>query len=304
MMRIDRAMIKGLAREDMRTARPRVLLVSLVFVLLTSGIQEVISLVFPTGIDISKEELMTLMTRYADAPDQVLRYLAGRVQFPLAAIFLGILVALFITVVNFGYMRYCLNVSRGMEAGYGDLIGGFAYTGRVLGMQVMIFLFILLWTMAIVVPGTIIIVLLAAFLGDSGVGIFLMIALYLLMIVAVFAICLRYALADLALADDPELGAMGAIRRSKELMVGRCGEYVVLMLSFLGWELLLGLIAGAVTGVIGALHIPGTIATFVGAVVSLPMTVWLTSYVNLTCARFFLGAVEMAGGTPYSPETL
>ena len=102
---------------------------------------------------------------------------------------------------------------------------GFAYTGRVLGMNLLIWLYSVLWSLAVAVPGVIVIMVLAMIFGGSGLGILFVVAAYLAIMVAVIVLILRYAQADLALAENPELGALGAIRRSKELMIGRKGEY-------------------------------------------------------------------------------
>ena len=50
--------------------------------------------------------------------------------------------------------------------------------------------------------------------------------------------------AAFVLMDNPGMPAMEAIRRSKELMQGHKGEYFLLLLSFLGWDILCGFTAG------------------------------------------------------------
>ena len=40
------------------------------------------------------------------------------------------------------------------------------------------------------------------------------------------------------LADEPEIGVMEALRKSKQMMQGHKWEAFVLSLSFLGWEIL------------------------------------------------------------------
>jgi uncharacterized membrane protein len=55
---------------------------------------------------------------------------------------------------------------------------------------------------------------------------------------------LRYALVYFIANDDPELGVMGSIKRSVEMMVGRKGKLLMLGLSFIGWHILGALALG------------------------------------------------------------
>ncbi len=55
----------------------------------------------------------------------------------------------------------------------------------------------------------------------------------------------RYRMAELALMDAPEKGALAALRRSRQMMRGNCGAVIRLDLSF-WWYYLLELVIGAV----------------------------------------------------------
>ena len=62
--------------------------------------------------------------------------------------------------------------------------------------------------------------------------------------------------------DNPELNEFEVIRRSKEMMNGHKMDYLILCLSFIGWEIL-----GVFT--FGILY------------------VWLIPYMNVTIANFY-----------------
>ena len=125
-------------------------------------------------------------------------------------------------------------------------------------------------------------------------------AAYIAYFVALVVILLRYALVTFALADQPELGALGAIRRSKELMRGYKGSYVLLILSFLGWILLFLLIAlvivlpvtfgltfGMPTIFLEHYMLAEGIITVALLVGVLPLILWLEPYMQTTLAGFY-----------------
>ena len=93
-------------------------------------------------------------------------------------------------------------------------------------------------------------------------------------------------------------------------MRGRKGEYVVLGLSFFGWSLLsmviggiAGSIAGAVGGAMGIVVVSGDLLntvyasggwfiTLISSLAVLPFNMWLTSYMNVTYAHYYLAITE------------
>lgn len=60
----------------------------------------------------------------------------------------------------------------------------------------------------------------------------------LLFIIPGIIIALNYAMVYFVIADNPEIGVMDALRKSKEMMKGHRIEYIILNLSFFGWYLL------------------------------------------------------------------
>lgn len=119
--------------------------------------------------------------------------------------FFDILIMLIGGVLNAGFMLYCLRVRRGESVPYNSLFDAFPFAGKVVLLDVLF--------------GTLV-----------GLGLTLFIApgVYL---------AFAYALAHLHLVDEPELGAIEALRRSRREMAGRKGQLFRLALSY--WPLLL-----------------------------------------------------------------
>ncbi|WP_312280111.1 DUF975 family protein [Oscillibacter sp.] len=120
--------------------------------------------------------------------------------------FVSILTSLLGVVLQIGFILYCMDIRRGVRAGYLTLFDGFSFAGRVIGLAILQHVFIFLWSLLFVVPG----------------------------IVASY----RYRFAYLNLCENPELGCMDALELSKKQTVGYKGQLFMLDLSYLGWGLL------------------------------------------------------------------
>ena len=103
--------------------------------------------------------------------------------------------------------------------------------------------------------------MLPAFCTTFLTGLFVALWSILLMVPGIVKAC-AYSQAMYILADDPSIGAMEAIRRSKAMMQGHKMEYFKLVLSFFGWAIL-----GTFT--LGILYI------------------WLTPYMSATFANYY-----------------
>ena len=119
------------------------------------------------------------------------------------------------------------------------------------------------------------------------------------------------------LADFPDLGAAHALHRSVQLTRGWIMELFKLHLSFAGWYILsyglsvAGMLTGAlVTGgiTIAALLAPEGISllpaafgagipTLLGTLFSLPVTLYLTPYIEVTLAQFYDARMRLADNT-------
>ena len=72
---------------------------------------------------------------------------------------------------------------------------------------------------------------------------FLLIALYVFLWALLFIIpgiiaAISYSMTFFIMAEDPNIPATDAMRKSKEMMLGHKSEYFMLMLSFIGWGIL------------------------------------------------------------------
>ena len=124
----------------------------------------------------------------------------------------------FVTIVGFvvriflfnplqvGCYRFFKNNAENPPAKLGDIKEGFGSYGHTFATLFLKDLFLCLWTLLFIIPG----------------------------IIKAYS----YQLVPYIVKDNPELSAMQAIKRSKELMNGHKWEAFVLDLSFIGWYLL------------------------------------------------------------------
>lgn len=111
------------------------------------------------------------------------------------------------SILQYGFHVFCLKVAnRDSSMSYADLFSGVKYFFKVIGLSFVSGLFIVLWTLLLIVPG----------------------------IIATY----RYTQVFFILAENPEKGILQCIRESKEMMVGNKWEYFVLEMSFILWHLL------------------------------------------------------------------
>lgn len=84
-----------------------------------------------------------------------------------------------------------------------EVFGGFKDYSRALVAYLLILLYVLLWSLLLIIPGII--------------------------------AAISYSMTFFIMAENPEFPAADAMRRSKEMMLGHKSEYFMLMLSFIGW---------------------------------------------------------------------
>ncbi len=93
-----------------------------------------------------------------------------------------------------------------------------------------------------------------------GTGSTLLLIAMLLLFLTI-PIALRYVMANYVLAENPEVGALGALRESRCMMKGNKWRYFCLMLSFIGWNLLAALAFG-IGGIFLAPYVEQSITEF------------------------------------------
>ena len=134
-----------------------------------------------------------------------------------AALGIGSLLSTFVSVLTWlvgmvlsaGFVLYCMAIRRGERAEFLTLFDGFAFVGKVIGLNIVITVFIALWSMLFVIPG----------------------------IVAAY----RYRFALYNLYESPGIGIMEALDMSKRQTVGYKAQLFLLDLSYYGWAFLAAL---------------------------------------------------------------
>lgn len=146
---------------------------------------------------------------------------------------------------NYYFIRLVEHEDIGVRQG---LFGRLRILPKALWLHVRMYAQIFLWSLLLVVPGII--------------------------------AALRYSMAAYYLAEDPSLSAGEALRRSKEVMKekGRKPSYFMLLISFVGWSLLISIVQMLLISLVG------TVATLVA---SQFMSLALSTYVNASCAAFY-----------------
>lgn len=140
-------------------------------------------------------------------------FLAGAAKLPATlVVFVSVMVWLLSVVLLAGHALYHLGVRRGEEMGYSTLFDGFSFVGKVILLQLLISVFVTLWSLLFVIPG----------------------------IIAAY----RYRFALYNLCENPEIGVMEALSLSSRQTQGYKIDLFVLDLSFFGWALLSALTLG------------------------------------------------------------
>lgn len=272
MIQIDRKDLKRQAREAMGLTRPRFWVVCLLYLLLTTGVE-------------------SLIRQLSSYQGPVLE------QFSFFVFFCTILYNLYYLVIRFGYNLWSLWTWRRLNPGAGALIQGFSIPGRVIIMELLIFLRIFLWVVLLAMAFTLLVLAIPS-------PVFFILG-FALVYAAVLIATLRYAMAPYLLADHPDDGASAAVNRSVEMMQGRKWELFKLQFSFIGWYLLEFLLSGGVLIVFllqsGAFSaavdadsllfyrtVMNSVPAFVlSNLIALPLSLWVIPYTSVAQAGFY-----------------
>jgi uncharacterized membrane protein len=129
-----------------------------------------------------------------------------------------------------GVAIFSLAIARKESAKLKMIFYGFKYYVKTLGLYLLMMLFILLWMLLLIVPGII--------------------------------ASISYGLAFYLMADDPNIGVMEALNKSKKMMYGYKWKYFCLGLRFIGWILL------------------GILSLGIGFL-------WIMPYISISFAKFY-----------------
>ena len=133
-------------------------------------------------------------------------------SFVAAAVILAIVLYVLGSVISLGYARFNLDLIDGREPELNALFSDFYRFGTAFCARLLMSLYILLWSLLLIVPG-----IMAAY---------------------------SYAMTPYILTDHPDMTAGEAIARSKELMAGNRWRLFCLQFSFIGWIILAALTLG------------------------------------------------------------
>ena len=124
----------------------------------------------------------------------------------LLSTFISILSSLVSLVLFSGFALYCMAVRRGERAEFLTLFDGFSFVGKIIALNVIMYAFIMLWSMLFGIPG--------------------IIASY------------RYRFALFNLYENPGISVMEALNMSKRQTYGYKTQLLMLDLSYVGWTIL------------------------------------------------------------------
>ena len=217
-MGYNRPEAKALAKQAMRITYPHPMLVTLVYLLLTSVLTSLVSSLvtdpFTTfyyyvwdGVYGVEDLIRVLLT-----PRNVASFLV-----------IQLLITVYQWIMSFGYTSYVLRMARNEQPNYWNLLDGFRTIGRAFLVYLLIYIFTTLWSLLFLVPAFI--VMLVSALGGPML---MFLALLLVIAAAILSVIVtyRYRLAVYFLLDNPDMGALAAITESKRAMVGLEGRAV------------------------------------------------------------------------------
>ena len=206
-MPLDRAALKRRAKEIIKTSRPSVLTVALVVLVLSIIINTLSARIM--GLNISQNEMQAYMNHFMNGNYEGALSLVDKMKPSSAASLIDLLLTVANTVLQAGFIIFLLNTIRSSQPCFGNLLDGFGFFWKIILLNLLIAIFIMLWSLLLIFPG----------------------------IIAAY----RYSQALYILVDDPSKRPMQCLRESKAMMRGHKMELFRLNLSFLGWYLLASL---------------------------------------------------------------
>lgn len=161
----------------------------------------------------------------------------------LGALALSIVLLLIGPCIHWGLCRFRLALLDGQEPTVGMLFSGFKQVFfKALGLQILVTLVVFATLLAFVIVGAVVVAVVALALpgaSDTRIEIaFLAVLFGIGAMLAVMVISYRYSMSFYALVDNPNMGAVDAMRESRNMMKGNKWRLFCLQLSFIGWEFL------------------------------------------------------------------
>ncbi len=197
-------------------------------------------------------------------------------------VLLSILSFILTYVFGVGLKNYYLQLHRGQGAGFSLLFSRMHIFGKCLGQVLLIMIFIFLWCL-ILVPGIFLLSLMKIYNP-----VVILVLVFIMLIPAIVA-SYRYEMASYLLADNPDMGVMQSISKSKEIMYLHKGKLFCLYVSFLGLVVLSAVIAYVLNLLLPVL---GTVAGFFTSLI-------IQVNAHSATAAFYL---ELTGQTSHPDE--
>ena len=140
---MNRSQLKADAKAAMSMTSPHPVLVTIVYLIMISIVQAVLS---------SVSGVVTLIENQLSDPE-IAGIFALITLLPMFLISLA--VSLIISILQIGYIGYSLRVINRHPAAIGNLFGYFRFFLKIWGLHLVMNLFIFLWSMLFIIPGII-----------------------------------------------------------------------------------------------------------------------------------------------------
>lgn len=176
---------------------------------------------------------------------------------------------------TFGITLYFINMVRRNQVDYGQIFGGFSYFGRTLGLSVLLSLI----SLAFAIPFFVLF-----FIGMITLNLPLLI-LSILSLLLLLIPAIMFSMCYFLMVDNVQIGVVGAIGVSWNLMRGNGGKFFLLNLSFIGWFIVGGLILNVVISLFSIGGSPFLIA--VGGFIGQAGIFVVTAYVLAAQVQFY-----------------
>ena len=195
---LDRSTLKTTAKTRMRDPLFKLIVYTLFLMVATSVVNVIVQYQTPDTILTSGADVRYVLEHYFDN--------AGAIQISVVASAVMLVYNLFVSVIELGYKRVCLMVARDEEVAFSDLFDPFGYWLKAIAVHFLVGLVIALGTLCFVIPGII--------------------------------LTYSYSQVDFVLIDNPDIGVIEAMRKSRIMMRGYKMEFFVFELSYFLWLML------------------------------------------------------------------
>ncbi|WP_251859591.1 DUF975 family protein [Clostridium sp. Marseille-Q2269] len=153
--------------------------------------------------------------------------------------------------MTYGITKFFINLVRNKEHKIEIMFEGFKHFTGTFIVNIVLSIFSFLWSLLFVIPYIIILFIIiikqlstisiGSYNGSSdlnGYMVAILIVLTIVLTIAILMILFRYSMTYYIYIDDPNMGAMKAIKESTIMMKGNKTRFLLLYLSFILWYIL------------------------------------------------------------------